>query len=90
MSWVVEGIGGVWNGYVWLVDVEDENDELRRENARLRKKLSAALRSEMSTRALEDLLGLRKRTTADTMGARVVSASINVIFVTWAPNEPSR
>ena len=35
MSWVVEGIGGVWDRYVGLVDVEEENRELRATNARL-------------------------------------------------------
>ncbi len=80
VTWAVEGLGGLWTGYVWLVDVDEENGELRRENARLRKQLAAAKRNQISTAALERLVGLRKRTTADTMGARVISASINPYF----------
>ena len=38
MSWVVEGVGGMWSRYVALVDVEDENRELRAENEQLRKR----------------------------------------------------
>ena len=48
VSWVVEGIGGLWGSYVALVDVEDENRELRTENEKLRRQLA-----EMSRRAFD-------------------------------------
>lgn len=74
MSWVVEGVGGMWNSYVWLVDVEDENNELRRENEKLRRALAEARQNAADTKALERMVGLRDRTAADTLGARVVAA----------------
>ena len=80
VSWVVEGIGGVWNRYVWLVDVAEENDELRADNQRLRHELALARRRATDTEVLEKLVGLRRRTPADSMGARVVSASTNAHF----------
>lgn len=80
VSWIVEGLGGIWHRYVWLVDVEDENETLRADNERLRLELGAARRMQADTAALEELLGLRQRTIADTVGARVVAASMNSAF----------
>lgn len=79
-SWVIEGIGGLWNRYVWLVDVEDENDELRRENRMLREELAKAKRRATDVEVIEELVGLRKRTPADTIGGRVISSSANSYF----------
>lgn len=80
VSWVVEGVGGWWNGYVWLVDVEQENDELRAENRRLRQQLAEQTRRAEHTALLEELVGLRRETPAETVGARVIASSINPHF----------
>ncbi len=80
VSWIIGAVGDLWTGYVWLVDVEDENDELRADNRRLRSQLAAASRLARDGKALEDLAGLRTATAADTMGARVVSSTINPYF----------
>ena len=80
VSWLVEGVGGVWSGYVGLVDVEEENEELRAENERLRHQLGAARRAAADARTLEQLVGLRRETDAETIGARVVASSINPYF----------
>jgi len=77
VSWVVEGVGGLFQGYVALVDVEDENEELREENEKLRAELASARRELADTRQLEDLILLRKRAEAETVGARVIASSIN-------------
>src|SRR5687767_1241962 len=52
VSWFVDSIGGGWSRYVALVDVEDENRELRAENERLRKELAAATRRAIDIEAL--------------------------------------
>lgn len=80
VSWVVEGIGGVWSRYVALVDVESENRELREENERLRKELAAMTRRAFDVAALEDLAVVKKRTPADTIGARVIGAPLSPQF----------
>ncbi len=80
VSWLVEGVGGVWSGYIGLVDVEEENRELRAENERLRHQLGAARRTAADARTLEQLIQLRRETDAETIGARVVSSSINPYF----------
>jgi rod shape-determining protein MreC len=80
VSWVVEGIGGTWSRYVALVDVEAENRELRDDNERLRKDLAAMTRRAYDVAALEDLAVVKKRTPADTLGARVIGAPLSPQF----------
>jgi rod shape-determining protein MreC len=80
VSWVVEGIGGTWSRYVALVDIEAENRELRRDNERLRKELTAMARRAHDVAALEDLAVVKKRTPADTLGARVIGAPLTPQF----------
>jgi rod shape-determining protein MreC len=77
VSWIVEGIGGTWSRYVALVDVEAENRELRDDNERLRKELAAMTRRAYDVAALEDLAVVKKRTPADTLGARVIGAPLS-------------
>ncbi|MGE0399778.1 MAG: rod shape-determining protein MreC [Kofleriaceae bacterium] len=80
VSWIVEGIGGLWSRYVAVVDVESENRELREENERLRKELAAMTRKAFDVAALEDLAVVKKRTPADTIGARVIGAPLSPQF----------
>jgi rod shape-determining protein MreC len=79
-TWVVEGIGGLWSRYVWLVDVEEENEELRKVNRQLMDELAEAKRRAADTALLEDLVELRRQTPADTIGARVVAADTNPYY----------
>jgi rod shape-determining protein MreC len=80
VSWVVEGVGGVWNRYVALVGVESENRELRDENDKLRKQLATTTRKAFDVEALEDLAVVKRRTPADTVGARVIGAPLSPQF----------
>jgi rod shape-determining protein MreC len=80
VSWVVEGIGGVWSRYVALVDVQAENRELRADNERLRRALAQMTRQAHDVTALEQLAVMKQRTPADTLGARVVGAPLSPQF----------
>ncbi len=80
VSWVVEGIGGVWGRYVALIGVEQENRELRADNDQLRKQLSAMTRRAFDVEALEDVAVVKRRTPADTLGARVIGAPLSPQF----------
>ena len=80
VSWIVGKVGGGWNGYVALVDVEEENDELRAENARLRKELAAMARRAYDVEALEELAQFKNKPPADTLGARVIGAPLSPFF----------
>lgn len=80
VSWVVEGIGGMWGRYVALVDVEQENRELRAENEKLRRELAEMSRRAFDVQALEDLAVVKRKTPADTLGARVIGAPMSPQF----------
>jgi rod shape-determining protein MreC len=80
VSWVVEGVGGMWNRYVALVGVEAENRELREDNDKLRKQLATTTRKAFDVEALEDLAVVKRRTPADTLGARVIGAPVSPQF----------
>jgi rod shape-determining protein MreC len=80
VSWVVEGFGGLWHRYVTLVDVESENRELREENEKLRKQLAAMTRKAFDVAALEDIATVKRKTPADTLGARVIGAPLSPSF----------
>lgn len=76
VSWIAEGIGGIWGGYIALVDVESENRELREDNEKLRKELATMSRKAFDVQALEELALVKKRIAADMIGARVIGAPL--------------
>lgn len=80
VSWIVEGLGGVWSRYVALVDVEAENRELRADNERLRKQLAETARQAYDVAALEEVAVVKKRTPTDSIGARVIGAPLSPHF----------
>jgi rod shape-determining protein MreC len=80
VAWTVRRVGSVWNGYVSLIGVEDENRELRSENERLRRDLAVMARKAFDVESLEDLALLRRQTPADTIGARVIATSLSPGF----------
>jgi len=80
VSWLVDKVGSGWSRYVALVDVEDENRELRAENEQLRTELAAMTRAAEDKAALEEMVELKKRTPADTAGARVTGAALSPYY----------
>jgi len=80
VSWLVEGVGGIWGRYVALVDTEDENRELRADNEKLRKQLGEMARRAYDVQALEELAVVKRKTPADTLGARVIGAPLSPQF----------
>jgi rod shape-determining protein MreC len=80
VSWIVERLGSVWGGYVALTDVERENRELRAENLRLRRELAETARKAFDVEALEEIAMLKRQIEADTIGARVIAASLSPSF----------
>ncbi len=80
VSWVVEGVGGLWSHYVALVDIEAENRELRADNDKLRKQLAQVTRRAFDVEALEEVAQVKRQTPADTLGARVIGAPLSPQF----------
>jgi len=80
VSWIAEGVGGIWSRYIALIDVESENRELREDNERLRKDLATMTRKAYDVAALEELALVKKRIAADMIGARVIGAPLSPQF----------
>ncbi len=80
VSWVVGSLGDIGNRYVWLRDVDNENRQLREDNAHLRLLLGQAKAELVDIRALESLLDFTERVPAKTVGARVIGGSLNAHF----------
>ncbi len=80
VSWLVDGVGSLWSRYVGLIDTEDENRELRAENERLRRDLAAERRRAFDVEALEEMVGIKQRTPADTAGARVIAGELSPFY----------
>jgi rod shape-determining protein MreC len=76
VTWIAEGVGGIWGNYIALVDVESENRELRDDNDKLRKELATMARRAYDVQALEELALVKQRIAADMIGARVIGAPL--------------
>ncbi|HVU05299.1 MAG TPA: rod shape-determining protein MreC [Polyangiaceae bacterium] len=79
-SAVARGASNLLSGYVYLVDVKEDNNKLAYENARLRgdvRKLSAV---EGENRRLRRLVGLRETAKAETVSAVVIAKDITEYF----------
>lgn len=74
------GVQDVWSRYLALIDVQQENDRLRRENLKLKTDLQVlALHKDRGER-LEKLLELREQVMAETAAARVVGVETSPHF----------
>jgi rod shape-determining protein MreC len=80
VTWGANVVGGLWGKYVALVDVESENRELRNDNEQLREKLAALSRRAVDIDALEALAALKQKSSADSLGARVIAAPMSPEF----------
>jgi rod shape-determining protein MreC len=80
MSFMARGIAGVAGRYVELTHVRSENEQLARENARLRAELLEMRRLAAESGRYQRLLGLRDLTPAETIAARVISIDASPYF----------
>ena len=79
-EWAADGVTGVVEDYVYLVDVKSDNDHLRAENDRLKREMRVLRGDVQRVHELESLLGLRERVATETMTARVIAKGISPSF----------
>lgn len=80
LLWVLGGIKRGVSRYGYLVHVNQENEQLHRENAALKAELETARREAARAAGFEDLLGIRGRIPVESVAARVVGAETSAYF----------
>ncbi len=79
-SWIVEGIGGFWNRYVWNVDRDRDANELEKKLAERDREIARLRHLVREGESFRELASVRERTPADTVGARVVAVAQTPYF----------
>jgi rod shape-determining protein MreC len=74
LVWAVDGVAGLWNSYVGLVGVEEENTSLRKQVDELSREVSRVRELEAENQRLRELTGMRDRMSGTrVVGGRVVA-----------------
>jgi len=79
---MIDGVRGMWSGYVALQQVQQENNALRQELQSLQVKLQQERAEAQRTDNLRQLLELRERANLDTVAAEVIAGAASVDFKT--------
>jgi rod shape-determining protein MreC len=80
VSSLARGVSGVWESYVYLVDVKAESERLAYDNARLRDQVHRLEQKDAENRELRRLLQLRDAIPGDLVSAQVVSNTFSPFF----------
>jgi rod shape-determining protein MreC len=77
---LARGVGGVWNDYVYLADVKQDNERLAYDNARLREQVHSLEQAQVENRQLHRLLQLKDSMPGDSVSAQVVGNDFTEFF----------
>jgi rod shape-determining protein MreC len=77
---IARGIGGVWDDYVYLVDVKQDAERLAYENARLREQVHALQQAQVENRQLRRLLQMKDVMPGEAVSAQVVGKDFTEFF----------
>ncbi len=77
---IARGVGDVWDDYVYLVDVKQDNARLAYDNARLREQVHSLEQSQADARQLRRLLQLKDSTPGDAVSAQVIGKDFTEFF----------
>jgi rod shape-determining protein MreC len=77
---IARGVGGVWDDYVYLVDVKKDDERLRYDNARLREEVHSLEQAQVENRQLRRLLQLRDSLPGDAVSAQVIGKDFTEFF----------
>jgi rod shape-determining protein MreC len=79
---IIDGVRGMWSGYVALQQVQEENDALKQQLQSLQVKLQQERAEAQRTDNLRQLLELRERANLDTVAAEVIAGAASPDFKT--------
>jgi rod shape-determining protein MreC len=77
---IARGVGDVWDDYVALVDVRQDNGRLEYDNARLRERVHSLEQAEAENRQLRRLLQLKDSMQEGTVSAQVIGKDFTEFF----------
>jgi rod shape-determining protein MreC len=77
---LARGLGGVWDDYVYLGDVKQDNERLGYDNARLREQVHALEQAQVENRQLRRLLQLKDSIPGESVSAQVVGKDFTEFF----------
>lgn len=77
---IAHGVGGIWEDYVYLVDVKRDNARLAYDNARLREQVHALEQAQVDNRQLRRLLQMKESVAGETVSAQVVAKDFTEFF----------
>lgn len=75
-----EAVGEVWSSYIYLVDLQEDNEQLRFENQRLKAENNLYLETEQEVRRLRRMLTFRETFAGKLMAARVIGRGTSEQF----------
>ncbi len=76
-TWTTQSLRGVWDNYVYLVNVQRDNQRLREETKWLRQENHRYLEAYLQYQRLQRLLNFREQTPLDVIAAAVVGRNAN-------------
>jgi rod shape-determining protein MreC len=76
-TWTTQSLRGVWDNYVYLVNVQRDNQRLREETKWLRQENHRYLEAYLQYQRLQRLLNFREQTPFDVIAAAVVGRNAN-------------
>jgi rod shape-determining protein MreC len=84
-TWITRHLRGLWENYVYLVNLQQENQRLREEREWLRHENHRYLEAYLQYQRLQRLLNFREQTPFDVVAAEVVGRNANswteIIFI---------
>jgi rod shape-determining protein MreC len=79
-SSVARGISNLWDDYVYLVDVKQDNAKLSYENARLREEVHRREQAQVENQQLRRLLQMKEALPGDSVSAQIVGKDFTEFF----------
>ena len=91
-TWTTQSLRGVWDNYIYFVNVQRDNQRLREETKWLRQENHRYLEAYLQYQRLQRLLNFREQTPFDVIAAAVVGRNANswteIIYINRGTRDP--